>query len=239
MANAQGSLVFAPEGVIDMGPVPQGGSGARFLSIRGVEHVAKCRQDSNGAWVCCNEYFAARAAATPELPVPAFAVIQFQGALAQPALWFCSRRVQPGRNPDAASFGRLVNADALGGIAVLDFWLCNNDRSPVNLYVEELAGQQERLYIIDHGHTLLTSINQAGMGAGDGGIDAQILLGGPTLAQPIRNVDEVGAAVARLHAVPEGGISGWIDTTPEEWVPEAAIIPQLKGVLLERRPPLQ
>src|SRR5260370_3268988 len=117
MANAQGSLVFAPEGVIDMGPVPQGGSGARFLSIRGVEHVAKCRQHSNGPWVCFNEYFAARAAATLELPVPAFAVIQFQGALAQPALWFCSRRAPPRRQPDAARFRPRLHASGPAGLA--------------------------------------------------------------------------------------------------------------------------
>src|SRR5260370_30253730 len=117
MANAQGSLVFAPEGVIDMGPVPQGGSGARFLSIRGVEHVAKCRQHSNGPWVCFNEYFAARAAATLELPVPAFAVIQFQGALAQPALWFCSRRGPPPPHPAAAALGRPGHPHAPRGTA--------------------------------------------------------------------------------------------------------------------------
>src|SRR5260370_16441756 len=120
MANAQGSLVFAPEGVIDMGPVPQGGSGARFLSIRGVEHVAKCRQHSNGPWVCFNEYFAARAAATLELPVPAFAVIQFQGALAQPALWFCSRRGPPRRNPRPPGFGRPPHPRTLGATPVPD-----------------------------------------------------------------------------------------------------------------------
>lgn len=235
MMATQGSLIFAPEGVIDLARAPQGSSGARFLSINGVPHVAKCRQHSNGPWVCFNEYFAARAAATLQLPVPQFSTIRFQGALPQPALWFCSKRVHPGRNPDAASFGRLVNGDTLGGIAVLDFWLCNNDRSPANLYVEELAGHRERLYIIDHGHTLLTSINPAQMAAGDGGIDNQILTGCPMLAQAIANVNELGAAIERLQAVSEGEIMGWVDTTPEEWVPHAAIIPQLKDFLLERR----
>lgn len=239
MAASQGSLIFAPDGVIDLGRVPQGGSGARFLSVKGTQYVAKCRQHSNGAWACFNEYLAARAAAALALPVPEFITISFRGALPQPAVWFCSRRVQPGRNPDGASFGRLVNADTLGGIAVLDFWLCNNDRSHGNLYVEELPGNQERLYIIDHGHTLLTSINRAGMASGDGGIDVQILAGCPTLAQAITNPNEIGSAIGRLQSVPDGVIMGWVDSTPAEWIPEPAIIPQLKDFLLERRRRMQ
>lgn len=165
--------------------------------------------------------------------------ISFQGALPQPALWFCSKRVQPGRNPDGASFGRLVNVDALGGIAVLDFWLCNNDRSHGNLFVEELPGYQERLYMIDHGHTLLTSINRAGMASGDGGIDPQILAGCPTLAQAITNPNVLGMAIERLQSLPEEVIMGWIDSTSEEWIPEATVIPQLKDFLLERRRRMQ
>ena len=54
----QARLIFSPPRVVDLGPVPNSGSGARYLAIHGKRHLAKCPSKSNGSWVCVNEFLA-------------------------------------------------------------------------------------------------------------------------------------------------------------------------------------
>jgi hypothetical protein len=62
-----------------------------------------------------------------------------------------------GSNPVPASYSSLVNLEQLGGIVLFDIWICNTDRSPSNLWAEKLTTDAEKLLMIDHGHSLLTS----------------------------------------------------------------------------------
>jgi hypothetical protein len=226
----QGRLVFAPPGIIDLGPVGAGGSGAHFLSINGQQHVGKCPSKSNGRWVCFNEFLAARLATQLGLPVPLFQVVQFQGSLSTSEQWFCSRRM-PGANPVPATYGRLVNGPELGAIAVFDIWLCNTDRSAANLWAQPIATGRDKLLIIDHGHTLLTSGDLPSLES----FDIGRFLGSSELVGSITNINDVANGLKALTDLPEGVIVEAIEEAPTGWVPDEAMRNPLRDFLLMRR----
>jgi len=236
---SQQKLVFAPRGIVDLGPVKNAGSGARYLAINGVHHISKCKSHSNGAWVCFNEFFAARVSVKLGLPVPPFRVVPFRGDLASTETWFCSRRIEPGDNPDAVSFGRLRNRDSLGSIAAFDLWLCNTDRKKLNLFVERFPDGTEKLFIIDHGHILLTSGNLAQLRSPEFRDGKRIFSACPELTGAIRNVNELASGLATIHSLTDQEIGEYIEDSPSEWIPDGGVLKDLKEYLLERRDGLQ
>ena len=231
MTARQQRLVFAPLGTVDLGQVGQGGSGSHYLSINGRQHIGKCRSRANGAWVCFNEFFAARLATRLDLPIPPFQVVQFQGSLATSEQWFCSERITPGANPVPATYGRLVNAEKLAGIAVFDIWLCNTDRSPTNLFAQQVGTNQERLFIIDHGHTLLTSGTLPALAAQD----VANFLRCNDLIDAITNVNSLGQAIEAAAAVPELEVIELIQNVPDAWIPDVGALDPLRDFILTRR----
>jgi hypothetical protein len=208
-----------------------GGSGSHFLSINGRQHIGKCPTKSNGPWVCFNEFLAARLATKLELPIPPFQLVQFQGPLGAPEQWFCSERLLPGANPVPASWGRLVNGEALGAIAIFDIWLCNCDRSPTNLWAQRVATDREKLFIIDHGHTLLTTGELDSLA----GRDLGGFLGCANLVNAITNVNDLARAMEALTALPESVIVETVTECPSGWVPDAGVLDRLTTFLLKRR----
>lgn len=230
---SQQKLVFAPTGIVDLGPVP--GHSARYLAINGVQHISKCKSRSNGSWVCFNEFFAARAALRMGLPVPSFQLVAFRGDLASHETWFCSRRVEPGGNPDAAGFNRLRNPEAIGGTIVFDLWLCNTDRKNANLYVEWFSDNTERLFLIDHGHTLLTSGTVATLRSAEFSDGRRILPMCPDLAGCIKNINEFAQGLHALQSVTDEEICRWIEDSPAEWIPDDGALSDLRQFILERR----
>lgn len=231
----QRKLVFAPIGTVDLGPVPGSGSGARYLSLNGVQHISKCKSHSNGIWVCFNEFFAARAASRLGLPVPPFQLVAFRGDLASTETWFCSKRVEPGSNPDAVSFSQLRNSDVLGGIVVFDLWLCNTDRKNANLCVEKFSDNTEKLFLVDHGHTLLTSGSVVALRSAEFGDGRRVLALCPDLVSSVKNVNEFGRGLQALQSITDQEIGQWIEDSPAEWIPDNAVLGGLKDFLLERR----
>jgi hypothetical protein len=236
---SQRPLVFAPLGILDLGRVPAGGSGARFFAINGVQHVCKSRTASNGVWVCYNEFFAARAGEGVGLPIPPFQVVSFRGGSPQPEMWFCSRRIQPGQNPDSLSYTRLSNPEILGILVVFDLWICNTDRSNTNLYVEKRPDGNEKLFLIDHGHSLLTNGDLNALRS-DQFRNARRTIGGcPDLAGAITNANELAHGLRALNALPEREIRAWAEESPHEWIPDPGLIAGLIEFLLERREGMQ
>lgn len=200
----QSKLTYAPIGVIDMGRASGGGSGARRLVIDGVRHICKCPQYSNGLWVCFNEFLAARIATRLELPVPSFKVIQFQGSLPARQSWFCSEEIQPAGTLDGSNCTSLVNKEAACGILLLDLWLCNVDRKNEHL-VTRSSGTESKLFMIDHGHILLTSGELPVLASAEFQKPARFLSGSADLCKCVSNVNELGVALEAIRKLDEGG----------------------------------
>ena len=231
----QTKLVFAPTGIIDMGQAKGGGgSGSRRLSIQGIVHVSKCKSHSNGDWVCFNEFFAARIGSRIGLPIPAFQLVRFQGNLSTAETWFCSKEINPLSNPSRGSYANLVNRDTFGTIIVFDTWLCNSDRKDAHLLIQPLTSGKETLFIIDHGHTLLTYGEIAKLKSGFNNCD-RVLSGCNALVNCIKDPNEIGRGLVSLRSLSEDEIAGWIDDSPAEWIPNQSVLPALKDFLFERR----
>jgi hypothetical protein len=195
-----------------------------------VEYIGKCLSRQNGGWVCFNEFLAARLAASLGLPVPEFQVIQFQGPLAAPEQWFCSRR-KPGGNPTPETFQRLVNGEQLPGIVAFDVWLCNTDRSRSNMWAENLVSGDERVWMIDHGHTLLTSGSLEALPR----LDAQRIMRYGDLLEAVVNVNALGIALGTLAALPDEAVEESVHAAPAAWVPDPTLLSPIADFLLRRR----
>jgi len=97
----------------------------------------------------------------------------------------------------------------------------------------------QKLFIVDHGHTLLMSGDLPTLRSATFADPQRILALCPDLAAAIKNVNELAGGLERLASLPEQQIGEWIDSSPLEWVPEPSLLQPLKDFLLERREKLK
>ncbi len=208
------------------------------MAINGVRHICKCRSHANGVWVCFNEFLSARIATRLELPVPGFRLVEFRGSLPATETWFCSQEVHPGTNLDSTNYNSIRNQSAASGIVLFDLWLCNTDRKNEHLLVDK-SSQAEKLYMIDHGHTLLTNGDFPTLRSADFEKGSRFLSGSADLCKGVSNVNEFGSALEAINAIDEGELESWIASSPGAWIPDQGKLAELKQFLIERRAKLR
>lgn len=230
----QTRLVFAPIGIVDLGPAGDGGSQARRFAVNGIRHVAKCLAHQNGPWVCFNEFFAARVATLLELPIPDFHLAEFQGNLPKKDTWFCSKEIHPGGIILRESHQSLANREQAAGILTFDVWLGNTDRKAAHLRTHQCL-DGERMLMIDHGHILLTNGDLTALRSTDFDNPTRFLNACPELCSCVSDVNEIGSAIERIRNMKEHDIESMLFDSPGHWIPDSSKLGELLDFLLTRR----
>jgi hypothetical protein len=229
----QGKL-FPILGVVDLGPVGEGVSGAHWLGVYDEQgltvYAAKCRSEQH-PYLLVNEAVCAAVADALQLPIPAWAAI-----LLDNQLWFGLEKKEPKVAYTAENLISCVNSDQVPGILVLDVLVCNSDRHIGNAVLHQFqqSPPELRLWIIDHSHALVGSRRSVSalLAANNSTRDFLKL---PHHRHVLQRRSQFSDFIDRLEGIDSTLFDRIMASLPKEFIPSGADLGALTSFLVARR----
>jgi hypothetical protein len=229
----QGKL-FPIRGVVDLGPIGEGVSGARWLGVYDGQslsvYAAKCSSDKY-PYLLVNEAVCAAIADALQLPIPAFSTIVLDNQV-----WFGLEKKEPKVPYTLENLLSCVNLDQVPGILVFDVLVCNPDRHPGNavLHRYQESPPALTLWIIDHSHALVgTRRSVSALVATMHSTSRFLRL--PHHREVLQRRSQFDPFVDRVEAIDSTLLDEIMGELPKTFVPSGADLEALSSFLLARR----
>lgn len=226
--------LFPIVGVVDLGPVGEGVSGARWLGVYHEQgliiYAAKCRRDEH-PYLLLNEAVCAALAGALHLPIPALRLIRLDNQL-----WFGLEKKEPKVACTPENLAACVNSDQVPGVLIFDVFVCNPDRHEGNVLLHQFQQQPLaiKLWIIDHSHALVsTKQNVAALVTANH--NTQVYLKLPHHGAVVKQRSQFESFLERLEALDSTAFQEITASLPAEFIPKGADLVSLTDFLIRRR----